>query len=368
MRLKFLLLTFLCSVSSAYAVDALDDLYEKLQRDFDSKPHFFNSSINDFRDGVMSPFIAALYGKDEPINNAKPIHPSQLAKLPDGRFLDKAPFYLAMKGRERLLKAGKIKNHPILAVADFSRHSKARRLFIMDIAKGEVLMNTYTSHAYKSDADKDGYAETFSNVSGSNLSSLGFMSSDVTYYGNYGYSLRLKGHDPVLNSNVFSRAMVFHGFGGMSPQEAAWGGVATSEGCYMISTSDSGRFWGMEDKPLLELVIKILKPGSLVFTYIDESDELFKSTWIKKTDIPAEVVEEEPAEEEPAPVPAPEPEKPKPVPVPEVSAPAPQPTAPVEVPYEQEENSEEEVVEHRPGRGKILNARPEMKMKERSEE
>lgn len=328
MAFKLLLLTFLCSVTSAFAADALDDLYEKLERDFDSKPYFFNAAINDFRDGVQSQWLNALYGEGHPYNNARSIHPNQLAKLPDGRFLDKAPFFLAMKGRERLLNAKKIKNHPILAIVDFSRRHNQRRLFIMDIEKGEVLMNTYTSHAYDSDTDRDGFADSFSNVSGSNKSSLGFMSTDVTYYGQWGYSLRLKGHDPILNSNVFSRAVVVHGFGGMSPNEASSGGMGTSQGCIMVSNTDSGRFWGMEDKSMLELVIGELKAGSLVFSYIDE-EELFKSTWIKKSDIPAEVDKEE---------------EPK--------------TRPVEVQYEQEENTtEEEVSSHLPGRSRILNVK-----------
>lgn len=282
-----LLLTFIFSmtpVNVRASVD-LDELYEKLSRDFDSKPYFFNEAINDYRDGVESPFIRRLFGEYS-TNNARPLSAQQITKLPDGQFLDKAPFYLAMAGRLRLLKAGKIKDHPILAVADFSRHARERRLFIMDIHKGEVLINTYTSHAGKTDSDRDGYADTFSNTPGTNMSSLGFMSSDVTYNGIYGYSLRLRGHDPLLNSNVFSRAVVVHGFGGLGPHEASWGNMATSEGCLMVSTNESGRFWGMEDQSMLELVIRTLRPGSLIFTYTDQNPELFKSSWIKRTDIP----------------------------------------------------------------------------------
>lgn len=339
------------AVTPVFARDALDELYDKLQRDFDSKPHFFNKSINDFRDGIESPFIKP-YFKEYAANNARPLTPTQISKLPEGYFLEKEPFFLAMAGRERLLKAGKIKNHPILAVVDFSRHARNRRLFIMDIHKGEVLINTYTSHAAKTDSDRDGYADTFSNQAGSNLSSLGFMSSDVTYSGNYGYSLRMRGHDPLLNSNVFSRAVVVHGFGGLGPHDASWGSMSTSEGCLMISTNESGRFWGMEDKSMLDLVIKTLKPGSLIFTYDYENPELFKSTWIKKSDIPEVVVEEEPVPEDPKPE-EPKPEEPKPQ-DPEVGKPA----QPVEVEPVNEYNEEEVVVSHLPGRSKILPARP----------
>lgn len=157
----------------------------------------------------------------------------------------------------------------------------------MDLQKGEVLVNTYTSHAYSTDRDGDGYADNFSNVSGSEKSSVGFMSSDVTYYGSYGYFLRLRGHDPKLNSNVMTRAVVVHGYGGMDVNQASWGSIATSQGCLMFSTNESGRFWGMEDMSMLQIVIGILKPGSLIFSYTDQ-DDLKLSEWIKVSDVPVE--------------------------------------------------------------------------------
>lgn len=265
--MKILLFILFVTITHGFAaVDTVEDLYQRLKDDFESKPHFFNSSINDFR--------------------PEPLTLNQIAKLPDAEFLDKKPFFLAMAGRERLIKAGKIKNHRILAVVDFSRHSNNRRIFIMDILNGEVLVNTYTSHAYYTDSDQDGYADSFSNVSGSEKTSVGFMSSDVSYYGNYGYSLRLKGHDPKLNSNVLARAVVVHGFGGMDVTQASWGKISTSQGCLMFSTNESGRFWGMEDKSMLQIVIGLLKPGSLIFNYT-EQDDLKLSEWIKSSDVPS---------------------------------------------------------------------------------
>jgi hypothetical protein len=291
-RMKILLLILLTSITRAFAGnEAVESLYQSLKTDFESKHYFFNHSINDFRDGVISPFLQEMF-KADAINNARPLTQKQITKLPDAYFLERKPFFLAMAGRERLIKAGKIKNHPILAVVDFSRHSKQRRMFIMDVERGEVLVNTYTSHAYATDSDGDGYAEAYSNVSGSEKTSVGFMSSDVTYYGSYGYSLRLRGHDPKLNSNVLSRAVVVHGFGGMDVYQASWGSISTSQGCLMLSTNESGRFWGMEDKSMLQIVIGILKPGSLIFNYTDQAD-LKLSEWIKSTDAPVEEAEYE---------------------------------------------------------------------------
>lgn len=289
MKSKTLFLTLFLAVTHAHG----GELYHKLRTDFESKNHFQNSSINDYRDNVMSPFMRTLVGEDAS-NNARPLTPKQLKLLPEAHFLDDDIFALTMAGRERLLKAGKIKNHPLVAVVDFSKNSRLRRLYIFNIQTAEVLFNTWTSHAGLSDKDNDGYAESFSNVSGSKKSSVGFMSTDVTYSGAWGYSLRLKGHDLKLNSNVLARAVVVHGFGGLDAHQASWGNVSTSEGCLMLSYQDSGRFWGMEDRSMNELIINTLKKGALVFTYTEELDTdgkelIFKSEWIKKSDVPVEV-------------------------------------------------------------------------------
>ncbi|MBA2403659.1 MAG: murein L,D-transpeptidase catalytic domain family protein [Bdellovibrionales bacterium] len=333
MKTQMLFLLILSFVLPVQAADHAEELWQKLKTDFENKPQFFNHTVNDFRDGITSPFMNKY---DNPANNARPLTARQLVKLPDAEFLDLAIFKLALTGRERLLKAGKIKNHPLLAVVDFSKKSNFRRLYVFDIQKAEVLFNTWTSHAANSDTDNDGFADSFSNVAGSETSSVGFMASDVTYSGNYGYSLRFKGLDPKLNSNIFARAMVMHGFGGLDANQASGGSVGTSAGCWMISYNDSGRFWGLEDRPMLELVIDTLKKGSLIFTYTDEvakdgSDLIFQSTWIKKTDVPAVEEEEEEKEEEPRE---------------EVGS---------AVPYQDNFDPNKEVVSHRPT--EILNAR-----------
>ncbi len=276
------------------ALADIDELYTRIKQDFQSKPHFFNENINEQRDGVMSAFVPGIHGED--YNNARPLTPTQLRNLPEGRMLDKKVFTLAMKGRERLLRAGKIKDFPILVIADLSIHSRLRRFYVLNVHTGEVELNTWVSHASNSDKDRDGLPETFSNVPGSNLTSLGFTVTETTpYNGQWGYSLRMRGLDPKLNSNVLSRSVVIHGWGSMGAHEASWGKASTSMGCLMIAMMESGRFWGLPDRPLHELVINKVKGGALVFTYsdIDESNLIFESEWIKRSDIPKEEASEE---------------------------------------------------------------------------
>ena len=284
MKLKTILYFVSLLVSQAYAADHIDDLWERLNTDFESKPHFFNATVNEERNGVMSDFIPILF-KEYAFNNALPLSAKQLAQLPEAGFLDKTPFRLAMAGRERLVKAGKIKKKSLLAITDFSKHSRFRRFYILDVEKGEVLLNTWTSHGFKSDTNLDGLADAFSNLSGSQMSSVGFMVSEVQYKGSYGLSLKLRGLDPKLNSNVSSRAIVIHGYGGMGAHEASRGNLSYSEGCLMFSTNESGRFSGMEDKSLVELVIKTLGRGALLFNHTNLSDTIYQSSWIKKNDV-----------------------------------------------------------------------------------
>ena len=291
MKITLLVLIFVLSAGPAFAVGPVEGMWLKLKQDFNSKTYFFNSDINENRTGVKSLFIDELFG-EYAFNNAQPLSSAQLATLPEGRFVGLIPFTLAMAGRDRLIKAGKIKSNSLLAIADFSKNSRQRRFYILDVESGTVLINTWVSHATNSDEDEDGVPELFSNVSGSEKSSAGFMTTGVTYTGTYGFSRRLIGLDPALNSNTLARAVVMHGFGGLGAHQASLGNVATSQGCLMFSKNESGLFWGMEDKSMVELVINTMKTGSLIFTYTDlgkteEQPLIFKSTWIKKTDLPA---------------------------------------------------------------------------------
>lgn len=302
MKITLLVLIFIITIGQAFAVGPVEGLWLKLKQDFNSKTYFFNSDMNEHRTGETSSFMEELFGEYS-FNNGQPLSLTQLDNLPEGKFVGKIPFFLAMAGRERLIKAGKIKSDSLLAIADFSKKSRHRRFFILDVENGTVLINTWVSHATKSDADEDGYPELFSNVSGTGKSSAGFMTTGVTYTGAWGFSRRLIGLDPALNSNALPRAVVIHGFGGLGAHQASWGDVATSEGCLMFSKNESGLFWGMEDKSMVELVINTLKTGSLIFTYTDlvtaeEQPLIFKSTWIKKTDLTVDADEKDMTEEE----------------------------------------------------------------------
>src|SRR5262249_39315084 len=102
----------------------------------------------------------------------------------------------------------KIKNQKVLSVVDFSKHSSKKRFFLVDLKSGNVRASV-VAHGSGSDPGHTGMASKFSNVSGSNASSLGYYLTAETYDGKNGRSLRIDGVSDT-NSNARSRAVVVH--------------------------------------------------------------------------------------------------------------------------------------------------------------
>lgn len=139
------------------------------------------------------------------------------------------------------------------AVVNFDLHSSKPRLFVLDVVAEEVT-SYLCSHGIGSEGPTDdGFANVFSNVSGSNASSLGIYRCAETYHSSKnGYSLKLDGLEDT-NSNARSRYIVMHGANYVSKafvQEH--GRVGRSEGCPAV------------DHTIAKKVIDQLKFGSLL--------------------------------------------------------------------------------------------------------
>lgn len=146
-----------------------------------------------------------------------------------------------------------IPNQKWITIFDIKQHSGNRRFYMINMETGDVTA-IHTSHGKNSDTDHNGYAESFSNVNGSNKSSLGFMLTAETYFGSNGYSLRMDGLE-ARNSNVRARAIVIHGASYVSPTLTKMG---RSLGCPAVSN------------PNHEWVIDRLKGGSLFYIYNED--------------------------------------------------------------------------------------------------
>jgi len=117
-------------------------------------------------------------------------------------------FVLAIKGYEKLKQLGQLTNSRYLTIADMSMASSHPRLYIIDMEKQAVLLQTFVSHGKNSGLL---FAEEFSNLVGSFKSSLGFYITGQPYQGKHGQSLVLKGVELGINDKAEERAIVLHG-------------------------------------------------------------------------------------------------------------------------------------------------------------
>jgi len=128
-----------------------------------------------------------------------------------------------------------------LVVIDYSLHSSQERLFVIDLETGAV--TTFrAAHGLGSDADHDGYLDSFSGVSGSQASPEGAFRFAEEYTGKHGQSFRLDGLD-AANKSSRARAIVIHAADYAEPAFLKQHGkLGRSNGCIVFSAADLTRF------------------------------------------------------------------------------------------------------------------------------
>lgn len=167
--------------------------------------------------------------------------------------LSKEAFEYAYKGYQQLLDKKLIDRPGYLTICDFSQSSKQKRLYLIDIANNQIVLNTYVAHGRNSGGE---YATKFSNKPESNQSSLGFYVTKNTYTGEHGLSLRVQGLEPGYNDKAYKRAIVVHGANYI---EETW----------MKQSNSMGRSFGCPAIPKKEssTVINTIKNGTCLFIY-----------------------------------------------------------------------------------------------------
>ncbi len=143
-----------------------------------------------------------------------------------------------------------IKKQRYITINDLNKRSDNARMYVLDTQTGDVKAY-YSAHGSGgkngTGANNPYEAEYYSNKNGSLATPRGFFIAGSTYYGKYGYSMRMHGLQEGINDNSFSRAVVMHGFEGMNTAVASShddpptknlkvpGNVATSWGCTMLA-------------------------------------------------------------------------------------------------------------------------------------
>lgn len=153
----------------------------------------------------------------------------------------------------------------LLTVIDYTLPATERRLWVVDLASGEVLAHEYVAHGARSGGL---YAERFSNRSGSNQSSLGAFVTAGTYHGVRGLSLRLRGLEPGFNDRAWDRAIVLHGTPNVGEARARLGTMGRTQGCPAVSTAAARE------------IIPLIEGGSVVYVWYPDPDYLARSGYV----------------------------------------------------------------------------------------
>ena len=142
----------------------------------------------------------------------------------------------------------------ILAIADMSQPSTAKRLYIIDLKARKLLLRTYVAHGQKSGGLM---AERFSNKKDSHQTSLGLyrVGTQITSP-KHGPALLLYGLDEGSNDNALAREVIMHGADYVSEDFIKVNGrLGRSWGCPAVSRAD------------MPLMIDLLAGGGLLYVH-----------------------------------------------------------------------------------------------------
>jgi len=167
----------------------------------------------------------------------------------EGR-LDFDIFQTAIEG----MKEFEFNKSSILTIIDYTKASHEKRLFVIDLKNDCILYNTLVAHGKNSGIH---YAEKFSNINQSLMSSPGFFSTAETYIGKHGYSLKLDGLEKGVNDKARERLIVIHGANYVSEN-------------FIAKHGRIGRSWGCPALPpdLSKVVIDMIREGSCLYIHV----------------------------------------------------------------------------------------------------
>ena len=205
---------------------------------------------------------------EEPVTPAFVLeHEDLLARLSaNAPGLDTKVLDMALQARTCAAAYGDIEGDSRLAVIDYSMPSTEKRLWVFDLASGDVVFNEHVAHGQGSGGNM---TTSFSNSDGSHQTSLGLFRTAETYHGGNGYSMRMDGLDAGYNDNARDRLIVMHGADYVNPAATA-------------SLGRLGRSWGCPAvrRAVAQDMIDLLKDGQLLFSYYPEQDWIDSSRFL----------------------------------------------------------------------------------------
>jgi hypothetical protein len=164
------------------------------------------------------------------------------------------------------VSSGDIDAPPTLTLIDYSKPSVEPRLWVFDLATGDLLFTELVAHGRNTG---ENMATAFSDTLNSRQSSIGLFVTADTYVGSNGYSLRMDGLEPGFNAHARERAIVMHGAPYVSEE------IAMRQGRL-------GRSWGCPAlrEAVARNVIDTVRGGGVVFSYYPDADWLAQSRFL----------------------------------------------------------------------------------------
>lgn len=148
----------------------------------------------------------------------------------------------------------------VVTLIDYSLPATKKRLWVLDVKTGEVLMHERVTHGKNSGWN---FTTRFSNTPESRATSLGVFRIAEIYRGKHGRSLRLDGLERGFNHNARRRAVVIHG------AEYAKREFTDARGRKRL-----GRSWGCPAvRPgAIDDLIDLVAEGSLLVSYANDKE------------------------------------------------------------------------------------------------
>lgn len=183
-----------------------------------------------------------------------------------GSGISEEVFTLALRGFSKLQASNRLSKDSMLAIVDFSKSSREKRLYIIDLKTQSLKFESLVSHGRNSGEE---FATDFSNQPNSHKSSLGFYITKSIYTGNNGYSLRLQGVEKGYNDLAEKRAIVMHG-------------APYAENPDATRNTYLGRSFGCPAVPMTihKAIIQTLKEGNCLFIYYPDKNYLNQSVML----------------------------------------------------------------------------------------
>lgn len=208
---------------------------------------------------------------------APPAAPAFMAtSAADASGISPAVLRLAVGAVQCAVNAGDIEKPHTLTVIDYSLPSVEPRLWVFDVATGELLFKELVAHGRNTG---ENMATRFSDTPESRQTSIGLFVTGETYVGSNGYSMRMDGLEPGFNGRARERAIVMHG----APYVNA--SLAASQGRI-------GRSWGCPAlrEAVARNVIDTVRGGGVVFSYYPDENWLANSRYLNCGDAPATIL------------------------------------------------------------------------------